>query len=68
MNFHLHVIIDHEINRIIKNKETVLWYWNIIHAYNILLKAKEDWKIYRSWCDNMDDNWACKGHDNNNNN
>ena len=56
MNFHLHVIIDHEINRIIKNKETVLW------------KAKEDWKIYRSWCDNMDDNWVCKGHDNNNNN
>lgn len=61
-NIHIHVKIDWELERIRKGEWTVLSECTDTQAWNILQKAKSEWKIYWSWCDNMKEDWSCWWH------
>ena len=59
---HIKVIINDELDRITKWIDTVLS-WSNTQARNILQEARKEWKKYRSWCDNMKDDWSCWWHE-----
>jgi len=59
---HICVKIDWELKRIREGEWTVLDKCSDTQARNILLKAKEEWKEFRSWCDNMGKDWMYWGH------
>lgn len=58
---HLCVEIEWEIERIIKTWKTV---FNCTpqEALQILSIARNEWKTYYSWCDNMNKEWRCGWH------
>lgn len=62
-SYHFHLVIDWELERIRQWQWTTLKWCSAIQAWNILYKAKEEWKKYRSWCDNMTEDWRCWGHE-----
>lgn len=65
MFIHICVSIEWELERIRLGQWTVLWDGNNTNARNILQKAKEEWKEYRTWCDNMWVDWRCLWHNTN---
>lgn len=60
-SYHIHVKIDWELERM-RNWEWTVIEWNFWEVRNLLEKAKQEWKTYRSWCDNMLKNWSCGWH------
>lgn len=61
-NIHFHVIIENELDLIIKKKRTN-FSTTPMNMYNILQKAKTEWKKFYSWCNNISKDWSCAWHE-----